>query len=136
MFAMLFNMNNEGQFNQTESQENTAEIFDREIRRSLSPVWAKSTQELLPGYLPDKPRGEYAEDELARYKIAFTLLGEMAKRGEVEVSFEEEVLPSMENSPMNHETIAIPRFKLVTSGGKKSMSPSASFNGELVADAQ
>lgn len=63
-------MHNEHQPDQGESHENVAQLFEREIRKSLSPMWAKSTQELLPGYLPNKPRGEYTKDELALYKSA------------------------------------------------------------------
>lgn len=131
---MLYIMNTEGQFNQAESPEDTEAIFDQEIRRSLSPVWAKSTQELLPGYLPNKSRGEYSKDELARYKIAYGLLGEMVKGGEVEVLFEAEAAEPKPDSPVEGEAIAVPRFKLVTQGGKKSRSPSAPLPGGLVTD--
>lgn len=125
-------MHNEGKPDQEESHEDTAQLFEREIRQSLSPVWAKSTQELLPGYLPNKPRGEYSKDDLARYKIAYGLLGEMVKSGEVEVLFTEEAATPIPDSPLEDETVALPRFKLVTHGGKKSASPTPAMAGGLV----
>lgn len=127
-------MHNEGQPNQDESREDIAVLFEQEIRQALSPVWAKSTQELLPGYLPNKPRGEYSKEDLARYKIAYGLLGDMVKAGEVEVLFMEEAATPIPDSPLEDEIIAIPRFKLVTSGGKKSTSTAPAIQAGLVAN--
>lgn len=127
-------MNNERESDQGESQESIIELFEREIHQALSPTWAKSTQELLPGYLPNKPRGEYTQEELVLYQSAYGLLGEMVKRGEVEVTFDKEVQALIPDNPLESETIATPRFKLVTHSGKKSPKHEVLWQGGLVAD--
>lgn len=127
-------MKHEGQPEPQESEENLEQLYEQEIRKALSPTWAKSTQELLPGYLPNKPTGEYSKEELEQYRIAYAILGEMTERGEVEVIFEEESLAPTPGRVIEDETIAIPRFKLVTSGGKRSQNHSIAWNGGLVLD--
>ncbi len=128
-------MSNEGETHHKESQEDLRSLYEREISRALSPVWAKSTQELLPGHLPNKARGEYTEEELAQYQIAYGILGERVKSGEVEVIFESEEATPIQNSPLEGETIAIPRFKLVTLGGKPSETKEVLAEGKLAFDA-
>lgn len=127
-------MKHEGQPEGNESQESTEQLFEREIRKALSPTWAKSTQELLPGYLANKSLGEYTEEELDQYRIAYAILGKMTQNGELEVLFDEESLATNPDSPVENETIATPRFKLVTNGGKKSENPRVSWSGGLVLD--
>lgn len=127
-------MKHEGQSEGNESRENIEQLFEWEIRKALSPTWAKSTQELLPGYLPNKSPGEYTQEELDQYRIAYAILGKMTQDGELEVLFEEESLPTNPDSSVENETIAIPRFKLVTNKGKKSENPDVSWNGGLVVD--
>lgn len=124
----------EGKPETHETNENMEELFAREIRKALSPTWAKSTQELLPGYLSNKPRGTYTSDELAQYKIAFGILGAMVKSGEVEVTFEEETAPDVADALHDVSVTAVPRFKLVTHGGKKSETPQMLWQGGLVLD--
>jgi hypothetical protein len=132
--GILHTMKHEGQPDARESEESLEQLYEQEIRKALSPTWAKSTQELLPGYLPNKPTGEYSKDELAQYRIAYAILGEMTERGLVEVLFEEEPLAPTPGRVIEDETIAIPRFKLVTSGGKRSQDPGVAWNGGLVLD--
>ncbi len=45
--------------------EHTEAEINRMLLQALSPVWAKSVQELLPGYLPDKATSEYSKEELS-----------------------------------------------------------------------
>lgn len=128
-------MKHEGQPQESgspESRENLEQLFAQEIHRALSPTWAKSTQELLPGYLPNKSPGEYTPDELDQYRIAYAIVGKMVQEGKVEVVFQEESLPSNPDSPVENETMAVPRFKLVTQGGKKSENPAISLGRGLV----
>jgi hypothetical protein len=56
----------------------------------------------------------------------------MVQEGEVEVLFEEESLTPNPDSPVENETIAVPRFKLVTQDGKKSEKPNVSLGRRLV----
>ncbi len=119
-----------------ESSESIEQIFAREIHKALSPTWAKSTQELLPGYLPNKPRGTYTSGELEQYKIAFGILGEFVRRGEAEVLFEEDESPDVVDALQDVSVTATPRFKLVTHGGKKSENPQVSWRGGLAIDEQ
>ena len=102
----------------TSTEQREAEI-NRMILEALSPVWAKSVQELLPGYLSDKPTSEYTKEELSLFHLAYGLLGEMVKNGKVEVIFED-TTTSAEKTVMDTESTAKPKFKLVSSGGKKS----------------
>ncbi len=127
-------MYHEGQLEEHESPEskkNLEQLYAQEIKKALSPTWAKSTQELLPGYLPNKSPGEYTPDELERYRIAYAIVGKMVNEGEVEVLFEEESLTPNPDLPVENETIAIPRFKLVTHGGKKSENPAVALGRGL-----
>lgn len=132
--AILYDMKHEGHPEENESRENLEQLYEQEIRKALSPTWAKSTQELLPGYLPNKSPGEYSHEELDQYRIAYAILGKMTQDGELEVSFEEESVEPAPDSPVENETIAIPRFKLVTNGGKKSENHNISWQGGLVLD--
>ena len=113
------------------SMEEVGELFGREIRKALSSTWPKSTQELLPGYLPNKLNTEYDQRELALYQCAYNILGDMVKEVTVEVVFDEEQLVSDPDLHIEHETRAVPRFKLVTNGGKKSRDEQVAWFGRI-----
>ncbi len=106
------------QSEQNISPEYTKEDINSMLLQALSPVWAKSVQELIPGYLPDKATNEYSKEELSLFRFAYKLLGEMVKDGKVEVIFEDTSAPT-QNSVMDTESTAKPKFKLVNSGGTK-----------------
>ncbi len=101
----------------TSPEQREAEI-NHMLLQALSPVWAKSVQELLPGYLPDKATSEYSKEELSLFRFAYGLLGDMVKNGSVEVIFEDTTQRN-EKTIMDTESTARLKFKLVTSGGKK-----------------
>lgn len=112
------------------------QLFEREIRKALSPFWAKTVQELLPGYLPDKLTGELTEKELAHYRSAYKILGEMVKNNEIEVVFRDEPVPLPAHPLVENETRARPQFKLKSNGGKKSRSEDRAWQGNLAAEPQ
>ncbi len=111
--------------------ENLEIVFEREIKKALSPVWAKSIQELLPGYLPNKQTGEYTRNDLDMYKKAFTIVGSMVKSGVAEAVFEETDNTSS-NSNLEYEHITQQKFKLASHTGKKSLHEHFTFGGEMV----
>lgn len=113
----------------TSTEQREAEI-NRMILEALSPVWAKSVQELLPGYLSDKPTSEYTKEELSLFHLAYGLLGEMVKNGKVEVIFED-TTTSAEKTVMDTESTAQAKFKLVTSGGKKENDSQQFFRADV-----
>lgn len=113
----------------TSTEQREAEI-NRMILQALSPVWAKSVQELLPGYLPDKATSEYTKEELSLFRFAYGLLGEMVKNGKVEMIFED-TTTSAEKTVMDTESTAKPKFKLVSSGGKKENDSQQFFRADV-----
>jgi hypothetical protein len=129
-------MKGERQPSENESEEGVEQLFEREIRQALSPAWAKTTQELLPGFLPNKSTGELTQEELAHYRSAYKILGEMVKNDEVEVVFRDEKVPPSTNPLIENETHARPQFKLKTHGGKRSRNEGFSFQGDLATDPQ
>jgi len=114
--------------------EHTEQLFRRELRSALSEAWPKTTQELLPGYLPDKPTSELSREELASYQSAYRILGEMVKNDEAEVVFEEDCVTSPSNPVLAHETTARPKFKLKSHGGKKSRNKGVAWRGDFATD--
>ena len=112
------------------SQEQQKMEINRMLLQALSPVWAKSVQELLPGYLPDKATSEYTKEELSLFRFAYGLLGEMVKNGKVEMIFED-TTTSAEKTVMDTESTAQAKFKLVTSGGKKENDSQQFFRADV-----
>lgn len=112
------------------SPEHSETEINRMLLQALSPVWAKSVQELIPGYLPDKATSEYSKEELSLFRLAYRLLGEMVKNGKVEVIFED-TTPQNEKTVMDTESTTKPKFKLVTSGGKKSADTQQFFGTDV-----
>lgn len=104
--------------------------INRMLLQALSPVWAKSVQELIPGYLPDKATSEYSKEELSLFRLAYGLLGNMVKDGSVEVVFED-TSKHEEKTVMDTESTAKPKFKLVTSGGKKMENSQSSLRTDV-----
>ena len=99
--------------------ENIERLFDKEIRQALSPVFAKSTQELLPHYLPDLPISELSPEELDLYNRAYAIVGEMVKRGDVDVVFEHDNNATEADTLVLHAEVTRPKFKWSSQGGKK-----------------
>lgn len=116
------------------SNENNTEItevvLENEISRSLSLVFAKSVQELLPGYLPNKLPDEYTDRELKLYQKAYAIVSELVQLGKVEVSFRDITKETIDSISEN-ERIRRPVFKLI-SGGKKERGMDGVFDGKLV----
>lgn len=129
-------MNGERQPGQGESQEEGQQLFEREIKKALSPAFAKTIQELLPGYLPDKPQGEYDTEETARYRKAYKIVGEMVKRGEVTTIHQEGGEEERTADGVYMSGVARPKFKLNVSGGKKSRNEETVWQGGLATDPQ
>ncbi len=128
-------MKSEGQPPAQEGNEGVEQLFTREIKQALSPTWAKTTQELLPGYLPDRPTSELSKEELALYRTAFQIVGKMVEDDEVEVLFGESGTATRKSPALGDESLARPRFKLKTHGGKRSRNPSGAWQGSVVPDA-
>ncbi|OGZ11496.1 MAG: hypothetical protein A3C93_01100 [Candidatus Lloydbacteria bacterium RIFCSPHIGHO2_02_FULL_54_17] len=128
-------MKSEGQPVPEEGEECVEQLFVREIKKALSPTWAKTTQELLPGYLPDRPTPELSKEELALYRTAFQIVGKMVEDDEVEVLFGEGDAVTRRSPSISDETLARPRFKLKTHGGKRSRNVSGAWQGSAVSDA-
>src|SRR3989338_5574565 len=126
-------MNNESR-ETPPSLENGPQLFEREIRRALSATWPKSVQELLPGYLPNRPIAELSKAELASYRSAYELLGEFVKKDEVEVVFVEESSTTPTDLLIENEYRARPKFKLKTDGGKREHNEGFFWQGNAVAD--
>lgn len=110
--------------------EHTEAEINRMLLQALSPVWAKSVQELLPGYLPDKATSEYSKEELSLFRLAYGLLGEMVKNGTVEVVFEDTTQQD-KKTVMDTESTTKPKFKLVSSGGRKSENDTYFFGTDV-----
>jgi hypothetical protein len=126
-------MNNESR-ETPPSLENEPQLLEREIRQALSATWPKSVQELLPGYLPDRPIAELSKAELASYRSAYALLGELVKKDEVEVVFVEESATTPADLSIENEYKARPKFKLKTNGGKREHNEGFFWQGNAVAD--
>lgn len=127
-------MMHEGGPSGAESAEGVEALFTRELKKALSTTWPKTTQELLPGFLPDKPTNELTKEELEQYRSAFKILGEMVERDEVEVLFGEGDRTSRKTPALADERLARPRFKWKTHGGKRSKHEVGEWEGSLATD--
>ncbi len=102
--------------------ENAPLDLEKEVYAGLSATWFKTVQEILPGHLRDLPKAKLTEEELQLYNDAYTVLGNMVKEKNVEVSFREEETP-VSGDGTSHTTLRRPQFKLKTERGKKEDTP-------------
>ena len=104
-----------------ESGESMKQVFAREIQAALSPTFAKTLQELLPGYLPLRSPMEFSYDEIKRYKLAYSIIAEMIEQEAVEVEFVtvKDTVDEVREGEMA-ERKSERRYKLQSGGGKKS----------------
>lgn len=127
-------MNHEGRPSRNETEGSIEQLFEREIKKALSPTWPKTVQELLPGYLPEKTSSELNYEERAQYKIAYGVLKEMIENNEIESIVEETEIARPLDPSAASGAVSRPKFKLKSYGGKKSRNEGLAWQGNPVAD--
>ncbi len=108
-------MNNPG-----ESFDEVEEVFKREIEMALSTTFAKTLQELLPGYLPLRNPMEFSSEEIKLYRLAYNIIAEMIEEEVVDVVFVT-VKDTIDDVGVGEmaERQSERRYKLSPDGGKK-----------------
>ena len=106
--------------NSIKSEESMKEVFEREIHAALSPVFAKTLQELLPGYLPLRQPLEFSTNDILLYKLAYSIITELIEQKAVEVIFVtvKDTVDDVGEGEMA-ERKSERRYRLSSGGGKK-----------------
>lgn len=91
--------------------------IDRYVEQELSTTWYKTIPEILPGYLPDLPTSDLAQEQQELYRAVYKKLCAMVKQDIVEMRFRE--LENEEFADGSTRQKNRPEFKRKTHGGTR-----------------